>query len=147
LRIGIFEEATLATGHHWHCCDLTNAFADWLLQPANASFAQSYFEAPELLDEGPLGEFQDMVARQLIETMQALPDPDNTVVATMGVASLFGFARVSQVLPLVEPHIRGRLLVFFPGVYENNNYRILDARDGWNYLAIPITSHEGEPRP
>src|ERR1039457_3223619 len=23
--------------------------------------------------------------------------------------------------------------------YEGNSYRLLDARDGWNYLAIPIT--------
>jgi hypothetical protein len=36
--------------------------------------------------------------------------------------------------------------VFFPGVYENNNYRLLDARDGWNYLAVPITMQEGELR-
>src|SRR5207249_3107929 len=27
LRIGMFEEATLATGHRWHRCDLTDAFA------------------------------------------------------------------------------------------------------------------------
>jgi len=47
---------------------------------------------------------------------------------------------------LVEPHIQGRLLIFFPGVYEQNNYRLLDARDGWNYLAVPITAHEGEMR-
>ena len=63
-----------------------------------------------------------------------------------GVASLFGFTRISEVLPLVEPHIQGRLLIFFPGVYEQNNYRLLDARDGWNYLAVPITAHEGEMR-
>jgi len=78
--------------------------------------------------------------------MKSLGAPENTVVAITGVASLFGFTRISQVLPLVEPHIRGRLLVFFPGVYENNNYRLLDARDGWNYLAVPITSQEGELR-
>ena len=63
-----------------------------------------------------------------------------------GVGSLFGFVRVSQVIPLVETHIRGRLLVLFPGVYEQNNYRMLDARDGWNYLAIPITNSEGDQR-
>ena len=78
--------------------------------------------------------------------MRVLDQPDETVVAVTGVASLFGFTRISQVLPLVEPHVRGRLLVFFPGVYENNNYRLLDARDGWNYLAVPITSHEAEGR-
>jgi hypothetical protein len=25
---------------------------------------------------------------------------------------------------------------------ESNNYRMLDARDGWNYLAVPITASE-----
>ena len=49
-------------------------------------------------------------------------------------------------LPLVEAHIRGRLLVFFPGIYEQDNYRLLDARDGWNYHAVPITASEGEIR-
>jgi hypothetical protein len=42
----------------------------------------------------------------------------------------------------IERDIRGRVVVFFPGEYENNNYRLLDARDGWNYLAVPITLHE-----
>jgi hypothetical protein len=146
LRLGMFEEATLAAGHRWHRCDLTNSFADWLLRPDNAGFADSYFESPDLLDDGPLGEFQDAVAHGLVEEMRTLGDPDDTVVAITGVASLFGFARISQVLPLVEPHVRGRLLVFFPGVYENNNYRLLDARDGWNYLAVPITTQVGELR-
>ena len=56
-----------------------------------------------------------------------------------GVGSLFAFTRVSQVLKLIESSIRGRLVIFFPGQYEQNNYRLLDARDGWNYLAVPIT--------
>jgi len=47
---------------------------------------------------------------------------------------------------MVEADIRGRLLVFFPGVYEQDNYRLLDARDGWNYLAIPITASDVEIR-
>jgi hypothetical protein len=42
----------------------------------------------------------------------------------------------------VENTIQGRLVVFFPGEFENANYRLLDARDGWNYHAIPITLHE-----
>ena len=34
--------------------------------------------------------------------------------------------------------IAGRLVVFFPGEHDGNSYRLLDARDGRNYLAIPI---------
>jgi hypothetical protein len=42
---------------------------------------------------------------------------------------------------MVESDIRGRLVVFFPGHLERSNYRLLDARDGWNYMAVPITLH------
>jgi hypothetical protein len=68
---------------------------------------------------------------------------EDTVIAVQGVACLFGFTRVSLVLKEVVKDIRGRLVVFFPGEYEGNNYRLLDARDGWNYLAVPITLHNG----
>jgi len=146
LRIGLFEEATRAVGHHWHRCDLTDAFANWLMSPEFAPYAKSYFETPELLDDGALSDFRASVASQLTTTLDSLDRPEDSVLAVTGVASLFGFTRISEVLPLVEPHIQGRLLIFFPGVYEQNNYRLLDARDGWNYLAVPITAHEGEMR-
>ena len=42
----------------------------------------------------------------------------------------------------LEPAIRGRLVVFFPGSHEKNVYRLLDARDGWGYMAFPITLNE-----
>jgi hypothetical protein len=41
---------------------------------------------------------------------------------------------------MVDDAIRGRVVVFFPGELEQNNYRLLGARDGWNYLAIAITA-------
>jgi len=63
------------------------------------------------------------------------------VVAILGAGSLFGLARISQVLRMIEGDIKGRVIVFFPGHFERNNYRLLDARDGWNYLAVPITAH------
>ena len=62
-----------------------------------------------------------------------------SVVAVYGVGALLVLLACLQVLKLVEPSIRGRLVIFFPGQYEQNNYRLLDARDGWNYLAVPIT--------
>jgi hypothetical protein len=144
LRIGLFEEATLAAGHQWRRHDLTDAFADWFLRPDRARFASSYFSAPELLDEGSLEDFTKAIGNGVVASMKSLEAPENTVVALTGVASLFGFTRISRVLAGIEPHIQGRLLVFFPGTYENNNYRLLDARDGWNYLAVPITTQEGE---
>ena len=83
------------------------------------------------------------MAGDLSKALQSAEAAEDTVVAVYGVASLFGFLRISEVLPLVEGHIRGRLLVFFPGVYEQDNYRLLDARDGWNYHAVPITASHG----
>src|SRR3954447_2961808 len=112
LRMDLFAEATHAAGHHWYRCDLTDTFADWLSSPPYASYAESYFESPELLDDGPLAEFKAHVARKIIAALESVPHAEDTVVAVSGVASLFGFLRISEVLPLVEAHIRGRLLVF-----------------------------------
>ena len=84
--------------------------------------------------------------RGFARSWPALADPDNTVLALYGVASLFGFLKISEILPMVEGDVQGRLLVFFPGVYEQNNYRLLDARDGWNYHAVPITASDVEAR-
>lgn len=144
LRIDLFAEATRAAGHHWHRQDLTDAFAEWLTSPPYLGYAASYFESPELLDDGPLADFKESVAGKIIKALDSVPNADDTVVAISGIASLFGFLRISEVLPLVESHIQGRLLVFFPGVYEQDNYRLLDARDGWNYHAVPITPAEGD---
>ena len=84
----------------------------------------------------------DVLAAKVREGLTATDVTDNSVVALFGVGSLFGFARVSQVVRAIERDVRGRLVIFFPGHFEQNNYRLLDARDGWNYLAVPIT-HAG----
>ena len=88
-------------------------------------------------------EFPDFVADRIRTVLSRSDVGDDSVVAVFGVASLFGFARVSQLLKLIEGDVRGRLVVFFPGQYEQNNYRLLDARDGWNYMAVPISIHGG----
>ncbi len=80
---------------------------------------------------------------RLREALTADGVGEGTVVGVFGTASLYGFARVSLILKQVESDIRGRLVLFFPGDYDQNNYRLLDARDGWNYLAVPITLHGG----
>ena len=74
-----------------------------------------------------MAHFKKTVAESVHAAFGALDAPERSVVAISGVASLFGFVKISEVLPLVEGHIPGRLLVFFPGVYENHNYRLLDA--------------------
>jgi hypothetical protein len=55
--------------------------------------------------------------------------------------------RVSSLIERVEDSIRGRLLVLFPGDYTGNVYRFMDARDGFNYMAVPNTSTESFIRP
>jgi hypothetical protein len=146
LRLGLFEEATHHTGRKWKAVDLTDAFADWMCGPDNGNYAESYFESPESLDNAVMADMMASVVTTIRAALTTLPDPDNTVVALYGVASLFGFLKISEILPKIESDVKGRLLVFFPGVYEQNNYRLLDARDGWNYLAFPITSSDGEVR-
>lgn len=146
LRVDLFAEATQAAGHRWLQCDLTDAFADWLSGPPYSDYAESYFESPARLGKAPLEHFKKHVAGVVSAALASAPHPEDTVVALTGVASLFGFVRISEILPMVESDVKGRLVVFFPGVYENNNYRLLDARDGWNYHAVPITAYDGEVR-
>jgi len=138
-RVTLFDLATHEAGHGWALCDLTDAFAAWI---AAEEYRESYFAAPDDLDM-VLGDFRQATADRVRTALTAPTTTADTVVAVLGVASLFGLLKVSQVVEDVAPHIRGRLLVFFPGEYEGSNYRLLDARDGWNYLAVPITSEKG----
>ncbi len=89
--------------------------------------------------------------RELRELLATMP-PDATHAEygaaiveenALGKPTLATRRRVSELIQAVEPSIQGRLLVFFPGTKNENNYRLLDARDGWSYLAQPITLHEG----
>lgn len=136
-RIGEFEVATREAGHQWVEVDATRWFAEWM---AADEYREAYFEDPELLGMKLDGEFREVAANRLAA---ALDDAGhNAVVALVGAASLYGFLRVSELIQSVEPSIRGRLAVFFPGTKNDDNYRLLDARDGWSYLAQPITLHE-----
>lgn len=131
-----FEIATKRAGHDWSVFDLTDTFAVWL---ANQRYAESYFQKPDLLSTLLLKYLPHLIEefkKFLIEENVG----DNSVVALKGVGSFFGFLKVKEVVDKFAPLISGRLLVFFPGSYENNNYRLLDGYDGWNYLAVPITA-------
>lgn len=139
-RKELFQMETRDAGHEWLECDLTKAFAEWM---AATDYRESYFESPEDLGLRLDEDFLGFIAGKVREVLANDRVDDQTVVAAFGVASLFGFAHVSELMKAVELDIRGRLVVFFPGEYENGNYRLLDARDGWNYLAVPITLHDG----
>jgi len=139
-RLELFEDITTSTGHRWRLLDLTDTFARWM---ADTDYRDIYFDEPETLVMKLRSGFVQYAAGRLREALTAEDVDEDTVVAVQGVAGLFGFTRVSLVLKEVAMDIRGRLVVFFPGEYEDNKYRLLDARDGWNYLAVPITLHNG----
>jgi hypothetical protein len=136
-KIDEFELTTRQAGHEWACFDLTNAFPEWMQVE---EYAASYYAEPELLDDLLPDDLLDYIERSFDVWAAKVPLTENTVVALMGVGSLFGFVKVKDCIDRLAPRIEGRLVVFFPGSYENNNYRLLDGYDGWNYLAVPITA-------
>ena len=138
-RKDLFAMATAEAGHGWLECDLTRVFAQWM---AATEYRDSYFESPEDLELKLEDDFREHVAARVRKVLASSEADENSVVGVFGVASLFGFVRVSELMKNIERDIRGRVVVFFPGEYEDSNYRLLDARDGWNYLAVPITLHE-----
>jgi len=131
-----FENATRQAGHKCFEVDITTAFATWM---AEDEYREEYFSSPNDLQLKLGAEFPAYVANRIRLALTQPGVDENTVVSVFGAGSLFGFARVSQVIQLVEGDIKGRLVLFFPGQLDRNNYRLLDARDGWNYLAVPIT--------
>jgi hypothetical protein len=135
-KIDEFEIATRQAGHEWAVFDLTHTFAHWL---TSQRYAQSYFRKPHLLPT-LLPKYLMFIEDKFGVFLQEKKIGQHAVVALHGVGSLFGFLKVKEVVDKLAPMVKGRLLVFFPGTYENNNYRLLDGYDGWNYLAVSITA-------
>ena len=133
-----FQVATVEAGHTWRIVDLTGLTARWLADHPNLD---AYLAEPTAL-QAVEEEIRDHAIAVLREELQSPGVDSSTVVAVQGVGALFGFVHISPIVSGVEDAIRGRLLVFFPGEYERNLYRFMDARDGFNYMAVPITSNE-----
>lgn len=136
-RIAEFELATRDANHEWQLIDLTRAFPEWMMSQA---YRDSYFESPEDLTgymNGDLTEFSSHLIQEVRERL-IQSNHSNTVTALLGVGTLFGLTRVSKLVEGTADTVQGRLLVFFPGEYADHNYRLLDARDGWNYMAVPL---------
>jgi hypothetical protein len=134
-KFGEFEIETKKLDYGWIQVDLTDSFATWM---DTQKYATKYFENPELLGT-ILPKFVSHIEVVFADELSRRGANDNTVVALTGVGSLFGFVKVKDVVDRLAPKVTGRLVVFFPGSYENNNYRLLDGYDGWNYHAVPIT--------
>jgi hypothetical protein len=134
-RLPQFEEATLGAGHGWNTVDLTGLLPEFL---ATHKYREAIFEKPQHLKAGAQLEIR---AAAMVDAACEQSDATSVVVVT-GLASLFDFRRVSSQIDRVEDSVRGRLLVMFPGEFQGTLYRFMDARDGFNSMATPITSTE-----
>jgi len=137
-KIDEFELATREAGHGWSVFDLTNTFGEWL---AGQRYAEKYYVQPSLLST-LMQKYLSHIEENFTKFIIANGANENSVVALQGVGSLFGLLKVKDVMEKLAPLIHGRLVVLFPGSYEDNNYQLLDGYDGWNYLAIPITANK-----
>ncbi len=133
-RLGEFRLAAAHAGKGWHELDLAPAFGEWVAQ-------QRWFERAAKLPgtlSTVIGQFETANAQRVRDALDATGP--NDILALTGVASLFGLTRAQDLIAKVANAIPGRLLVTFPGVHRDGIYRMLDARDGYNYLAVPIPS-------
>jgi hypothetical protein len=131
---GLFEQEAERAGHSWHTFDAGPLFAAWLQAH---ELREALLSQPDELG-ALLPEFEDDVVEKLSSTLGGVA-PDN-IVAVKRCGALFGLVSLSKALRRVETKIQGRLLLSFAGRYEGTGYRLLDARPGWNYHAIPIPS-------
>jgi hypothetical protein len=136
-RLPQFEALTLEANHGWTIVDLTRLLPLWV---AAHEYREGIFAEPEHFSAN--SELEDQAVERVRQTCYREDVNAASVVAVTGLASLFNFMRVSSLIDRVEDSVRGRLLILFPGEYAENVYRFMDARDGFNYMAVPITSTE-----
>lgn len=134
-----FETATIEAGKLWRALNLNDTFGQWIAQH---EYAAELIEDPTTLDGGVLEEYSAAVIARVATALETTDE--STVLALVGLASVYPYLRVNHLLAAVEADIRGRLLIFFPGSHQadGNNFRLLGVRDGFNYRARPITATE-----
>lgn len=136
-RLGDFENTTKKAGKKWFKISLKGCFPEWM---AAHEYREEYFQEPELLVSQLEFDFKSFAIKHTINKISELNIDDDSVIAFTDVSSLFGFTRLSDILNQIASQLKGRMLVFFPGEFDKNQFRLLDARDGWSYLARPITA-------
>ena len=131
-RLPELKALTETAGHSWRHLDLAPEFGRWL---AAHELFDEVLDIPEELP-GLLPAFADhLKAMVQAELAQCTP---NELLAISGVGSLFRLASVSELTKQVATNIPGRMMLLFPGRHQAGVYRLLDAREGWNYRATPI---------
>jgi len=131
-RLSEFEHATIAAGHGWHQVDIAPTFGRWI---ATHEFFEPLLRQPKEI-RGLLPEYEEYLASTIRKELETCSASD--VLAVDGCGALFGLVRISTLLSHVAAAIPGRMLIGFPGKHSGGVYRLLDARDGWNYHAVPI---------
>lgn len=138
IESGEFAREIATTGHGWVEHDLAPEFSRWL---ANYEYRDRYLNRPERLwdDAGNVRGLEEHLVGQIAASATNMTK--NDVLALIGGGGLFGLHSVSTLVERIEAHIPGRMVIFFPGEHDakNNSYRLLGAKDGWGYLAVPIT--------
>jgi hypothetical protein len=140
-RLDAFRLATEQTDppRTWKHLSLEARFGRWM---ATHEYRDTYFGRPERAAGLP-ALFAAHLAGELVVEIRVAGLGRGSVVAISGVAELFGIARLSALVKRLEDEVPGHLLVFFPGEFLSNQFRLLDARDGWNYHALAITCAKG----
>lgn len=129
------ELATGQSGHGWAVVDVTDELGTWI---ASHKYAEAFFEEPSDFTSAIIDKFETELIANIREQLEAATD--DSVVALVGIASIFPFLRASSVITKIHDDTKGRLLVLFPGLHdpETHSFRLLDARDGFNYRARVI---------
>lgn len=136
LRLSDFELATRKAGKRWELISLKSCFPTWMSQH---NYREEYFLDPEAVVDQLETKFRQFAIDYLNTAIDKLTTDNNTLIAIKDVSSLYGYTRLTDIVNSVSKAFKGRLLVLFPGEFDKNHYRLLDARDGWNYVARPIT--------
>ncbi len=131
-RLHDFESIAHHHGHGWVSLSLPALVAPWFA--AHELFDVLSDQPDEL--PGLLPDFEAHVVAAVRTKLQTTGERD--ILALSGAGALFGLMRASTLTERVAADIKGRLLLLFPGRHESGVYRLLDARDGWSYRAIPI---------
>lgn len=130
------ELATGQSGHGLTMIDITEELGLWM---SSHRHAEAFFEEPSDLTPAIIDKFEVELVSKIREQLAAASE--NDVVVLVGIGSIFPFLRASSVIKAIDDEVSGRLLVLFPGLHdpETHSFRLLDARDGFNYRARVIT--------
>jgi hypothetical protein len=131
-RLHEFEALARQYGHGWAALNLAAMVSPWFAQH---ELFEGLADQPDELP-GLLPEFEAHIVAAASAQLDALGP--NDILTLVGAGALFGLVRVSALAEKVAPEVKGRLLLLFPGRHDNGVYRLLDARDGWTYRALPI---------